>query len=160
MDNMRPVGIAKTVKVFWGPTGTGKSHKAWAEAGLDAYPKAPTTKFWDGYQGQENVVIDEFFGQIEISHMLRWLDRYPVTIETKGSGTVLKATKIWITSNINPRDWYPQASAEQQAALRRRLQIVHWPLVRKVSEVVDLTTIEEEDTPCRPTCPISRDLFA
>lgn len=66
MDNMKPEGIEKDVKVYWGPTGVGKSRKAWDEAGWDAYPKAPTTKFWDGYQGQENVVMDEFFGQIEV----------------------------------------------------------------------------------------------
>lgn len=66
MDFMKPEGVQKEVKVYWGPTGVGKSRKAWEEAGLDAYPKGPTTKFWDGYQGQENVVIDEFFGQIEV----------------------------------------------------------------------------------------------
>lgn len=136
MDHMKPIGLEKTVVVYWGPSGTGKSRRAWQEAGLDAYPKAPTTKFWDGYQGQKNVVIDEFFGQIEISHLLRWLDRYPVCIETKGSGTVLNATHIWITSNIDPRQWYPQASAEQQTALRRRIKIIYWPLVRRMPDLV------------------------
>ncbi|QXP07772.1 MAG: replication associated protein [Arizlama virus AZLM_610] len=125
MDNMKPVGIEKEVKVLWGPTGVGKSRLAWDEAGLDAYPKTPTTKFWDGYQGQEHVVIDEFFGQIEISHMLRWLDRYPVNIETKGSGTVLKAKKIWITSNLHPEEWYRLAPESQVQALLRRLNVIH-----------------------------------
>ena len=46
------------------------------EAGLDAYPKDPLSKFWDGYSGQESVVIDEFRGVVSISHLLRWLDRY------------------------------------------------------------------------------------
>jgi len=67
MDFMKPTALEKEVKVLWGPTGVGKSRMAWEEAGLDAYPKAPTTKFWDGYQQQENVVMDEFFGQIEVS---------------------------------------------------------------------------------------------
>lgn len=123
MDNMKAEGIEKQIDVFWGPTGSGKSKRAWEEAGLDAYPKAPTTKFWDGYQGQEHVVIDEFFGQIEISHMLRWLDRYPVLVETKGSGTALKAKKIWITSNLHPSEWYRTAPEVQVAALLRRLNI-------------------------------------
>lgn len=68
MDHMKPEAVEKECKVFYGPTGLGKSRLAWQEAGLDAYPKAPTTKFWDGYQGQENVVIDEFFGQIEVNN--------------------------------------------------------------------------------------------
>lgn len=46
--------VERTVFVFIGPTGTGKSRRAWTEAGLEAYPKAPTTKFWDGYHGQKH----------------------------------------------------------------------------------------------------------
>lgn len=58
--------------------------------------------------------------------MLRWLDRYPVTIETKGSGTVLKAKKIWITSNIDPTDWYRNKATEEQiAALMRRMKVTY-----------------------------------
>lgn len=125
MDYMKGEGIEKTVNVFWGPTGVGKSRRAWHEAGLDAYPKTPTTKFWDGYQGQGNVVIDEFTGQIEITHLLRWLDRYPVLVETKGSGTVLKASSVWITSNLPPEDWYSTVPVVQLEALLRRLTVIH-----------------------------------
>lgn len=125
-DNLVPTGIQKEVVVYWGRTGSGKSRRAWDEAGLDAYPKDPRTKFWDGYRGQPHVVIDEFRGGIDIGHMLRWLDRYPVTVEVKGSATVLRCTKIWITSNIGPEDWYPDLDVETKAALRRRMQITHF----------------------------------
>lgn len=56
-DNATPVAVERTVNVFWGSTGTGKSRRAWDEAGLDAYPKDPRTKFWCGYSGQCHVVI-------------------------------------------------------------------------------------------------------
>lgn len=125
-DNLKPVAIVREVNVFWGDTGTGKSRTAWEQAGLNAYPKDPNTKFWDGYNGQDHVVIDEFRGRIDISHMLRWLDRYPVTVEIKGSATVLKASKIWITSNLNPRDWYKDLDSKTVEALLRRLKIVHF----------------------------------
>lgn len=110
--------------VYWGPTGVGKSRRAWEEAKLDAYPKNPRTKFWCGYRGEENVVIDEFRGDIDIANMLRWLDRYPVLIETKGSGCVLKAKRFWITSNLPPSRWYPNTDLETIRALERRLTIV------------------------------------
>lgn len=55
-------GMLRTVFVFWGVTGSGKSHRAWDEAGVDAYSKCPRSKFWDGYQDQQNVVVDEFRG--------------------------------------------------------------------------------------------------
>lgn len=125
VDHMVPVGIERRVEVFWGTTGVGKSRRAWDEAGLDAYPKDPRSKFWDGYRGQEHVVIDEFRGGIDIAHMLRWLDRYPVIVEVKGSSVVLKATRIWITSNIPPEQWYPDLDEETKAALLRRLNVTH-----------------------------------
>lgn len=126
-DHMVAEPMERRVRVYWGKTGTGKSRTAWEEAGWDAYPKIPSTKFWDGYNGQSNVVIDEFTGQVGIEHLLRWCDRYPVTIETKGSACVFATTNIWITSNVDPRLWYPAAPEAQQEALLRRLEITHYP---------------------------------
>lgn len=60
LDNLRPVAIDRECQLFVGPTGTGKSRRAWAEAGMDAYIKNPNTKWWDGYKGQDHVIIDEF----------------------------------------------------------------------------------------------------
>lgn len=126
VDHMQPLGIERQVCVYWGRTGAGKSRRAWEEAGLGAYPKDPRSKFWDGYRGQEHVVIDEFRGGIDIAHLLRWFDRYPVIVEVKGSSVVLSAKKIWITSNLSPDDWYPDCDQETKAALRRRLQVTHF----------------------------------
>lgn len=125
VDHVTLVGKGKTVKVYWGPTGTGKSHSAWEEAGLDAYPKDPMTKTWDGYQGQKNVVIEEYRGAISISHFLRWMDKYPVLADVKYSATPLLAENIWITSNLHPSDWYPDLDNETRNALLRRLTIVY-----------------------------------
>lgn len=93
---------------------------------MAAYPKDPRTKFWDGYSGQKHVVIDEFRGDISISHILRWLDRYPVIVEVKGSSTCLVATNIWITSNLDPRLWYSDLDKDTLQALMRRLRITHF----------------------------------
>jgi len=124
-DHQRPIGMVRTCHVFWGPTGTGKSRAAWDAAGVDAYPKDPRTKFWCGYSGQKAVVIDEFRGGIDIGHLLRWLDRYPVIVEVKGSSAVLKAETIWITSNLSPEAWYPELDYSTYQALARRLNIIH-----------------------------------
>lgn len=126
VDHSAPIAIERKVFVFWGPTGVGKSRRAWEEAGLTAYPKDPRSKFWDGYRGQEHVVIDEFRGDIDIGHVLRWFDRYPVIVEVKGSAQVLRATTYWITSNTPPEEWYRNVPNINQAtidALFRRLII-------------------------------------
>lgn len=122
-DYSKPVALERSAVVYWGRTGTGKSRQAWSEAGLDAYPKDPRTKWWDGYCGEPNVVIDEFRGAIDIVHLLRWLDRYPVRVERKGGAVVLRATRIWFTSNLHPDFWYPEIDAATKDALSRRLEI-------------------------------------
>lgn len=123
-DYARPEPAFRTAKVFWGPTGTGKSSRAWEEATSDAYIKSARTKFWDGYQGETSVIIDEFRGNIDVSYLLTWFDRYPVRVEIKGSSTVLRATRFWVCSNLHPRQWYPDLDEATYLALERRLEII------------------------------------
>lgn len=127
-DHSKPLAQLRECRVYWGATGTGKSRRAWDEAGMDSFPKDPRTKWWDGYSDQPHVIIDEFRGAIDIAHMLRWLDRYPVRVEAKGQSMPLRASKIWITSNLCPTMWYPDLDPETTAALMRRLDIVHCPI--------------------------------
>lgn len=116
----------RTCYVYWGATNLGKSRRAWEEAGLEAFPKDPRSKFWFGYRDQAHVIIDEFRGGIDVSHMLRWLDRYPVYVEIKGASRPLVATTFWITSNKNPREWYPDLDNETLNALLRRMVITQF----------------------------------
>lgn len=113
------------VRVYWGSTGTGKTHRAVEEAkatGKPLYWKSSRNKWWDGYKGQENVLIDEFSGNsIDIDHLKRWFDNYPCQVEVKGGVTNLHATKFWVTSNVNPDDWFPTVATAHCNALRRRL---------------------------------------
>jgi len=125
-DHVRPVAMVRSCKVFWGKTGTGKSRQAWEEAGSDCYAKDPRTKWWDGYSGERHCIIDEFRGTIDIAHMLRWLDRYPVRVEVKGGAVPLCVETFWITSNLDPRVWYPEVDSETLGALMRRLDITHF----------------------------------
>jgi len=126
-DNRKAVPIVRTVHVFWGRTGSGKSLRAWTEAGVSAYCKDPRTKWWDGYNGEKNVILDEFRGTIDVAHVLRWLDRYPVRVEYKGGSRPLLCENIWITSNLDPRCWYPELDEETKNALMRRLtNITHF----------------------------------
>ncbi len=62
-----------------------------------------------------------------MAHLLRWFDRYPVSVEVKGSSRPLNATRIWITSNVAPIDWYRRdgqfLDEETLNALLRRLDV-------------------------------------
>lgn len=109
------------VVVYWGEPGIGKTSRARYEAGPDAFwlskPGGQTT-WWDDYDGQEVVVIDEFYGWIARDLMCRLCDRYPLNVETKGGSTRFLAKKIIITSNIHPQYWWPRVGL---GAMARRL---------------------------------------
>lgn len=114
---------ATRVLVLWGPTGTGKSTLATQIAGPDAFwlsKPAGQTTWWDDYDGQEVVVIDDFYSWIPFDMMLRLCDRYPLNVETKGGSTPFKAKLIILTSNASPYEWY--AKVTDRSAWFRRLQ--------------------------------------
>lgn len=128
VDNSNPpIRPNITVECFWGESGIGKTRRAWHAAGsiTDVYIKNPNTKWWDGYRGQKTVIIDEFTGRIDLSYLLIWLDRYPCNVEVKGFSTPLLAERFFITSNLPPNLWYPEATPAHQAALSRRMTIEH-----------------------------------
>jgi len=119
----------KEIALYWGPTHTGKSyvaHQNAARMGGEAgfYPKNVRTKFWDGYRGEEAVVFDEFRGAIAVDYLLRWFDRYPCFVETKGSTVPLKATSFYLTSNIRLEDWYNEIDNDTLQALKRRFTVI------------------------------------
>lgn len=121
------------VNYYYGRTGTGKTYAAMTEAGEDAYWKLSTNKWWDGYKGQLNVVIDEMTaGCIGICHLLRWFDWYPCQLEVKGSCIGLKATNFWVTSNLSLDELLENEREEHKNALKRRITKVKEFLVRNI----------------------------
>lgn len=127
-------GTPKTVKVYWGATETGKTRRALYESNLLAnsdsekiFFKNARTKWWDSYRGHPFVIIDEFDGEsISIDYFLRWFDRYPVQGEIKGGVVPLDFTHCWITSNIEPANWFIHAPVEHKRALQRRITVTHF----------------------------------
>lgn len=114
-----------TLEVFWGPSGSGKSRRAHAD-----YPNAfwlvkPSstggTLWWDGYDGQAVVVIDEFYGWISRDLVQRLVDRYPLQVQTKGGSVKFNSPKIVITSNVPPSRFWKSMGVDGMAAFNRRL---------------------------------------
>lgn len=108
---------------YWGRPGTGKSRLVREEAGLDAYWHLGESSFWDGYSGQEKIVLDELRKEtFTWSFLLRLLDRYPLRLNIKGSSCECQARKIWITSTFHPALLCPPGEDENQ--MLRRLTLV------------------------------------
>ena len=109
--------------VLIGPTGVGKSRLAAERCRPEPTYYKPRGKWWDGYTGQPNVIIDDFYGWIEFDEMLRILDRYPHRVPVKGGFTQFLAKHIYITSNKAVTQWYTFPSyMTQLPALVRRME--------------------------------------
>jgi len=111
------------VHVYWGATGTGKTKKVFDE-NSDVWVHAEGMWF-DGYEGQESVLFDDFHGGVfKLPYLLKLLDRYPMRVPIKGGFVQWKPRRIYITSNLDPKMWFMSAHTEHVAALERRFTTV------------------------------------
>lgn len=112
------------VIVFWGETGSGKSravHECAESERTDLYTHTGTDWF-DGYNGQQFVLFDDFGGhEFKLTYLLKLLDRYPMLVPVKGGFVNWVPRKIYITSNKPVNEWYVNATSEHRAALKRRI---------------------------------------
>jgi len=115
------------VSVYYGKSGTGKSMKAF-ESSNDIYVlRCSKTGVWfDGYDYNDTLVIDDFYGWLPFNLLLNLLDRYSMKVDIKGGAMEFNSKNIIITSNKSPLDWYPNLSTEHQIALLRRLDVVSY----------------------------------
>jgi len=116
---------AKEETLAWG----GKTFWMTLEAGMGG------KVWWDGYDGEPNIVIDEFEQQIRLSDFKRIIDSSPFKVPVKGGYVEFKAKRVWFLSNITTDCWYLKAApagTPQRRALQRRMHYVE-----KFYEVAD-----------------------
>lgn len=115
----------RQVTLLYGPPGTGKT-RYFMENEPNGISLPCDQGFWfDGYEGQSSVLLDDFAGRASrwvLNSILRVLDRYNVLVPIKGSFVPWTPDKVYISSNIHPRDWYNYATrGDQYVALVRRI---------------------------------------
>jgi len=135
--------VAPTVHWWFGPTGTGKSKRGF-ESFPEAYVKMTGNKWWDGYTGQKEVILDDYRPMMcPFNELLKLLDRYPMRVEAKGSSMEMSATTFLITTCARPEVLWASKTEENIAQLLRRITSIlefrsygEEPIVLKSSEVV------------------------
>ena len=65
-----------------------------------------SVEWWDGYDGDEILLIDDFYGQIKVARMLHLMRGYQCRLPIKGGFTYAMWQKVYITSNTHPNMWY------------------------------------------------------
>lgn len=130
-----PRSTRPEIRIFWGSKGSGKSYAArewlgWESDDNPPYIWTPQCKHWfDGYEGQESVIFEEFRGQLPFGAVLVLTDRYSAKVEYKGGMCQFAATKICFTSPIHPKDWYSYEDMKADESLEQLLDRIDAPKI-------------------------------
>lgn len=122
-----------TVSVFYGEGGTGKTQYAVSlcqKFGISYYMLSATdsnTVWWDFYDGEKAIIIDDFYGWIKPHELYRICDRYKYKIAFKGGFYHAQWLYVFITSNNPPLNFYKEATLAKldRTAYTRRFHNVY-----------------------------------
>jgi len=114
------------VVLLFGDPRTGKSTKARMYAKLygECYnvglPNGGSVWF-DGYNGEDTILIDEFKGWMQPTFLNQLLDKYRLKLPVKGGFVNAKFTHVFITSNYPPEEWWSDKVTWNRNALYGRI---------------------------------------
>lgn len=105
---------------YWGESGSGKSSTA--RFRFPVYYTKDLTKWWDGYQEEETVIVDDMdpfhksMGQL----FKLWGDHYAFRAESKGSSRLIRPKRIVVTSQYSINQIWDDDNTRQ--AMHRRFK--------------------------------------
>lgn len=114
---------------IYGVPGAGKSHYA-RNRFDDIYIKAQN-KWFDGYNGEKTILLDDFDVGKPLGHYLKiWGDKWACSGEFKGGKVHLQHHFFVITSNYSIEEMFPDDILLQDA-IKRRFEIIYMGQVYK-----------------------------
>jgi len=136
---LKPLHREVNVYVLYGAAGSGKTRWAY-DFDKDLYKK-PVGDWYDGYQGQKTLLLDDFYGWIKYHDLLHVCDRYPLNCPVKGGYVWAQWDTVIITSNDPPQLWYKEKGLTP--ALRRRIKKILY--VENIDGQIHYNPQEEDD---------------
>lgn len=99
---------------LWGPTATGKSHHAFEGYSEETHYLYEEDKgWWDAYENQEIVIMNDFRGDIAFNTLLKIVDKWPHKVSRRGREQAqFTSKKVIITSSLPPHKIYKNRFAE------------------------------------------------
>lgn len=119
-----------------GPTGCGKSLRALYTPGPIYEYQASTYKitfgdkiWFDGYEGERRLVIDEYINNIPSEQLLSFLQGHVCRLPVKNGHTWALWEEVYITSNLRLGELHPRAKPATRDAIMNRITEVidDWP---------------------------------
>lgn len=118
---------------LFGVSGSGKSHAAFQnlddpEWDRHNYVKCLQDDWWDGYTGQETVILNEFRGQITFSQMCDLVDKWPAYVKRRNREKLpFLARRVIVTSVLTPQQVYHkhlEDKADTFVQFQRRFKLI------------------------------------
>lgn len=92
---------------LWGKAGVGKTRYPIDKHGIDNCYIKTLKGWWDGYNQQDVIIIDDFTPtDWDFRDLLRLTDRYPYTAQIKGGTVKINSSFIYITCEYHPEQVY------------------------------------------------------
>lgn len=115
------------VVLLTGPTGCGKTREAMARAQYRI--QGTQLAWWQDYDGEEVICIDEYSNDVKITELLNLLDGYQLRLNVKGSHTYANWHTVYITTNLRKHEIHSEAKPAHRDALFRRITDIKdfWP---------------------------------
>lgn len=110
------------VELITGPTGTGKTRKAMETS--EYRIQGTQLAWWQDYDGEKTICIDEYNNDVSITELLNLLDGYQLRLNVKGTHTYANWTKVFITTNLKIDEIHPNAKEAHRKALFRRITTI------------------------------------
>jgi hypothetical protein len=111
--------------VLCGPTTVGMSDhikETYRNSPFDVHVQPANSAWWEGYDDQEVVVLDDFDPKkFRIVDLLRLADTWPHCVQVRSSAPRAAWRALYITTTVPPEDWYPNQT-HMADAVRRRIK--------------------------------------
>ncbi len=135
---------------IYGSSGSGKTTSA-LERWPEAYRKPPT-KWWDGYNGQEVVLLDDLrplHAKFIVYYLTQWMDRHaPPPGETKGGTVPLLFKHFVVTSQWSIEELFDEARDAEAIRRRCRTRIEHMGVALCVEAAQRMEDSDIDDYGC------------
>ncbi|GHV40107.1 hypothetical protein FACS189490_04810 [Clostridia bacterium] len=142
-DEAKDIWRNVEVVYLWGATGCGKTRFVMELYGYSSVYRAVNYNHpFDEYTGQDVLLFDEFYGNLQIREMLNYLDGYPMTLPARYFNRQANYTKVYIISNSDLKSQYHNVQREHteiwKAFIRRINKLMFFGADGKQKEYSDV----------------------